>query len=59
MPLAGFICILIAAIGWSFGNIASKQASKQTSEKASEQTALKAMQQGTRVSVATSSTEKK
>ncbi|WP_435948888.1 EamA family transporter [Psychrobacter sp. DM8] len=29
MPLAGFICILIAAIGWSFGNIASKQASKQ------------------------------
>lgn len=58
MPLAGFICILIAAIGWSFGNIASKQASKQTSEKASEQTALKAMQQGTRVSVATSSTEK-
>ena len=58
MPLAGFICILIAAIGWSFGNIASKQASKQTSEKASEQTALKAMQQATRVSVATSSTEK-
>ena len=29
MPLVGFICILIAAIGWSFGNIASKQASKQ------------------------------
>ena len=58
MPLSGFVCILIAAIGWSFGNIASKQASKQTSEKASEQTALKAMQQGTRVSVATSSTEK-
>ncbi|WP_350656415.1 EamA family transporter [Psychrobacter sp. S1-30-MNA-CIBAN-0213] len=29
MPLLGFICILIAAIGWSFGNIASKQASKQ------------------------------
>ena len=58
MPLAGFICILIAAIGWSFGNIASKQASKQTSEKASEQTALKAMQQATRVSVATSSTGK-
>lgn len=58
MPLAGFICILIAAIGWSFGNIASKQASKQASEKASEQTALKAMQQGTRVSVATSSTGK-
>ncbi|WP_261863258.1 EamA family transporter [Psychrobacter sp. JCM 18900] len=58
MPLAGFICILIAAIGWSFGNIASKQASKQASEKASEQTALKAMQQGTGVSVATSSTGK-
>lgn len=29
MPLLGFICILIAAIGWSFGNIASKQASGQ------------------------------
>nr|WP_317199441.1 EamA family transporter [uncultured Psychrobacter sp.] len=29
MPLLGFICILIAAIGWSFGNIASKQASRQ------------------------------
>ncbi|MEN8624960.1 EamA family transporter [Psychrobacter proteolyticus] len=58
MPLAGFICILIAAIGWSFGNIASKQASKQASEKASEQTALKAVQQGTRGSVATSSTGK-
>ncbi|MDN3453646.1 MULTISPECIES: EamA family transporter [unclassified Psychrobacter] len=58
MPLAGFVCILIAAIGWSFGNIASKQASKQASEKASEQTALKAMQQGTRVSVAPSSTGK-
>ena len=27
MPLVGFICILIAAIGWSFGNIASKQQS--------------------------------
>ena len=27
MPLAGFVCILVAAIGWSFGNIASKQAS--------------------------------
>ncbi|MGE6246916.1 EamA family transporter [Psychrobacter proteolyticus] len=62
MPLAGFICILIAAIGWSFGNIASKQASKQASEKVlektSEQTALKVMPQGTRVSVATSSTGK-
>lgn len=31
MPLIGFICILIAAIGWSFGNIASKQASTQQS----------------------------
>jgi len=29
MPLIGFICILIAAIGWGFGNIASKQVSKQ------------------------------
>lgn len=29
MPLAGFVCILIAAIGWSFGNIASKQVSTQ------------------------------
>ncbi len=54
MPLAGFICILIAAIGWSFGNIASKQASKQASEKAT----LQETQQGTRVSVATSSTGK-
>lgn len=32
MPLLGFICILIAAIGWSSGNIASKQASKQVSK---------------------------
>lgn len=31
MPLVGFMCILIAAIGWSFGNIASKQASTQQS----------------------------
>ena len=31
MPLISFICILIAAIGWSFGNIASKQASTQQS----------------------------
>lgn len=31
MPLVGFICILIAAIGWSFGNIASKQVSTQQS----------------------------
>ena len=33
MPLAGFVCILIAAIGWSFGNIASKQASAQAALK--------------------------
>ena len=32
MPLAGFVCILIAAIGWSFGNIASKQASVQATK---------------------------
>ena len=31
MPLIGFICILIAAIGWSFGNISSKKASTQQS----------------------------
>src|SRR5699024_786539 len=31
MPLIGFICILFAAIGWSFGNIASKKASTQQS----------------------------
>lgn len=31
MPLVGFICILIAAIGWSFGNIASKKVSTQQS----------------------------
>lgn len=42
MPLLGFICIVIAAIGWSFGNIASKQSSKQ----ALEQTAIKAGSQG-------------
>lgn len=42
MPLLGFVCILIAAIGWSFGNIASKQVSKQA--------ATKAMQQGAGVS---------
>lgn len=29
MPLLAFICILIAAAGWSVGNIASKQVSKQ------------------------------
>lgn len=37
MPLAGFICILIAAIGWSFGNIASKQASVQSALKTAQQ----------------------
>jgi len=42
MPLAGFICILIAAIGWSFGNIASKQASKQASQQPSKQTTAQA-----------------
>ncbi len=39
MPLIGFVCILIAAIGWSFGNIASKQASKQGHTKAIKQDA--------------------
>lgn len=37
MPLAGFFCILIAAVGWSFGNIASKQASAQATLKAAQQ----------------------
>ena len=37
MPLAGFVCILIAAIGWSFGNIASKQASTQATLRATQQ----------------------
>ena len=36
MPLAGFVCILIAAIGWSFGNIASKQASTQATQQRSD-----------------------
>ncbi len=36
MPLAGFVCILIAAIGWSFGNIASKQASTQAAQQGSD-----------------------
>lgn len=36
MPLAGFVCILIAAIGWSFGNIASKQASTQATHQRSD-----------------------
>ena len=39
MPLIGFICILIAAIGWSFGNIASKQASTQAALKVTQQRA--------------------
>jgi O-acetylserine/cysteine efflux transporter len=50
MPLAGFVCILIAAIGWSFGNIASKQASTQAT--------LKAAQQGAGVSIVSSNTGK-
>ncbi|SNT70032.1 EamA family transporter [Psychrobacter sp. LV10R520-6] len=48
MPLLGFVCILIAAIGWSFGNIASKQASKQA--------AIKVTQQGSGVSIVSSTT---
>ncbi|MEZ7502240.1 EamA family transporter [Psychrobacter sp. Arc29] len=36
MPVAGFVCILIAAVGWSFGNIASKQASAQATLKAAQ-----------------------
>ncbi len=39
MPLIGFICILIAAVGWSFGNIASKQVSKQAASKVMKQEA--------------------
>jgi len=50
MPLAGFVCILIAAIGWSFGNIASKQASAQA--------ALKTAQQGSKMSIVSPSTDK-
>lgn len=50
MPLIGFICILIAAIGWSFGNIASKQASTQA--------ALKSTQQVSNVSVVSSTNGK-
>lgn len=49
MPLIGFVCILIAAIGWSFGNIASKQASTQA--------ALKVTQQRSSVSLASSTTQ--
>ncbi len=37
MPVVGFVCILIAAVGWSFGNIASKQASAQATLKAAQQ----------------------
>ena len=37
MPVAGFVCVLIAAVGWSFGNIASKQASAQATLKAAQQ----------------------
>ena len=40
MPLAGFVCILIAAIGWSFGNIASKQASTQATQQRSDVTII-------------------
>lgn len=36
MPLAGFVCILIGAIGWSFGNIASKQVSTQAMQQGSD-----------------------
>lgn len=50
MPLAGFVCILIAAIGWSFGNIASKQASAQA--------ALKTTQKRSGVTVVSPSTSK-
>lgn len=50
MPLAGFVCILIAAIGWSFGNIASKQASTQAT--------LIAAQQGSDVAIISSNTGK-
>lgn len=42
MPLLGFICILIAATGWSFGNIASKQASKQAVNQENKQTSVEA-----------------
>ncbi|WP_352339201.1 EamA family transporter [Psychrobacter sp. 16-MNA-CIBAN-0192] len=47
MPLIGFVCILIAAIGWSFGNIASKQASTR----ASIPTVIKAEQEGSGVAI--------
>ena len=46
MPLIGFVCILIAAIGWSFGNIASKkvsEASRQASLQASNSSVLSAI----------------
>ena len=48
MPVTGFVCILIAAIGWSFGNIASKQASAQATLKAAQQnTSVPAISSGT------------
>ncbi|MDE4453961.1 EamA family transporter [Psychrobacter sp. DAB_AL62B] len=50
MPLIGFFCILIAAIGWSFGNIASKQVSTQS--------ALKATQEESSLSVVLPTTQK-
>ncbi|OXL19161.1 EamA family transporter, partial [Psychrobacter sp. DAB_AL32B] len=50
MPLIGFVCILIAAIGWSFGNIASKQVSTQS--------ALKATQEESSLSVVLPTTQK-
>ena len=50
MPLIGFVCILIAAIGWSFGNIASKQASTQA--------VIKTTQQASDVSLVSPPTEK-
>lgn len=30
MPVWAFVCILVAAVGWSFGNIASKQIAQNT-----------------------------
>jgi len=36
MPMIGFVCILIAAIGRSFGNIASKQALTQAAIKSTQ-----------------------
>ena len=50
MPLIGFVCILIATIGWSFGNIASKQVSTQAM--------VKTMQQGASQQTGSSTTSK-